>query len=487
MKKLLLTLLVAAVALVGAADASADWRGAPLEARSVSNGGIASCALDSEGKPWCWGRNIHGVVGKKGLGTTSVMPPTRIVGLYGARELSTDGVVACVVTRSREVACWGSNGWGQIGNGSTAGVFRLTAVPGLSDIREVSVGGGGVCALESGGQVICWGSRDYLSLTPAPVSGLTNAKDIDFGSHACAVRRSGQAVCWLSGNENGEIGDGHINDPWDPWDWRSYEFPTNVRDMSSAGHVSAGYSSSCAIRKDGQAFCWGNNESGQLGDGSRLTSPVPTSVTGIVDATEVEAGGNHACAIVGSGLVKCWGSNKSGQLGNGTTKPALRPVLVKGLSGVTSLSINYASTCATNRDGVWCWGNGLINGNSNEVLSPKRVRYARAPQVGRLEVDPQRNSVVVGGRRIYSVSVTNVGDTNLWHFRVCLKLPQGVIGSRCRPVYDLDPGEKRTRRFRILFTRKLQPGMELTLGFRAVGSRMRSKVTRAHVTIVRKH
>lgn len=485
MKKSILSLLVAAVALVGAADASAEWRGAQLEARSVSNGGIASCALDLEGKPWCWGRNIHGVIGEEGLGTATVMPPTRIVGLYGARELSTDGVVACVVTRSREVACWGSNGWGQIGNGSTDGVFRPTAVPGLSDIREVSVGGGGVCALELGGQVICWGDRDDLSLTPTPVSGLMNAKSIDFGSHACAVRRSGQAVCWLSGNGNGEIGDGHINDPWDPSDWRSYEFPTNVRDMSDAGSVSAGSSSSCATSKDGKAFCWGGNESGQLGNGSRLTSAVPTSVTGIGDATEIEAGGNHACAIVGSGQVKCWGSNKFGQLGNGTRKPALRPVLVKGLSGVTSLSINYASTCATSRRGVWCWGNGLINGNSNAVLSPKPVRLAKAPEAGRLKVDPSKASVRVGGRRIYTVSVTNLGDTNLWHFRVCLKLPRGVIGSRCRPVYDLDPGEERTRRFRILFTRKLQPGTKLTLGFRAVGSRIRSKVVRARVTMVR--
>jgi alpha-tubulin suppressor-like RCC1 family protein len=115
----------------------------------------------------------------------------------------------------------------------------------------------------------------------------------------------------------------------------------------------------CAETK---ARCWGRNNSGQIGDGTVISSKVPKGVTGLDDVTQIVSGENHSCALLENGTVKCWGYNAYGELGIGTTTDSLTPVFVKDFDGqtltnVTALSSGNYHTCALQSDKTAkCWG-----------------------------------------------------------------------------------------------------------------------------------
>ncbi len=152
--------------------------------------------------------------------------------------------------------------------------------------------------------------------------------------------------------------------------------------------VSSGGESSCAVLSDGNVECWGENEHGQLGNGTTTTSPTPVQVSGISNAIQVSVGGDHACAVLSDHSVKCWGVNTYGQLGNGATLPAAdsdTPVQVYSsgttpLTGVTHVSAGNIHTCALLTGGTLeCWGydgsGELGNGatNSTGIATPVPV------------------------------------------------------------------------------------------------------------------
>lgn len=165
--------------------------------------------------------------------------------------------------------------------------------------------------------------------------------------HSCAVREDGTVWCW-GNNESGQLGDGS-----------TLVRPHAVRvvGLDDAVAVAAGSGHTCALRRDGTAVCWGRNRYWQIGDGTEEDRTTPALVRGLSGATAIVAGGAHTCAIASNGRVACWGNNQQGQLGLGDRRSRTGAELVEGLDGVVSLALGQRVTYAHHSDGsIYYWG-----------------------------------------------------------------------------------------------------------------------------------
>ncbi len=332
----------------------------------VSAGSGHSCA-GLGGAVLCWG-GLSAAEGRAGEPPPRPLP-YRVDGISTAASLDAGGATrTCAVTEARRVMCW-----------------SLDAPPvdvGLTDARQVSVGDRHACALRGAGEVWCWGDNHRGQLgdgslqprtEPVRVPGLDEAVQLSAGwYHSCATLRGGRVWCW-GDTSHGQLGDGRQAEP-------STE-PTPALHLEDAVEVHAGQFHTCALRRNGYVTCWGSNLSGQLGDGTRDSSPVVTRVRGIDDAVALSVGMDFACAVRSGGRLTCWGSNERGQLGNPDSKDALLPRWVEGLSAA-SVSCGDMHTCATDLRGQpWCWGQNF-SGQLGDGLRGTR----RAP--GRVELVP---------------------------------------------------------------------------------------------------
>jgi VCBS repeat-containing protein len=341
-----------------------------------------TCALTEGGGVKCWGYNPYGQVGDGT--TTQRLTPVDVLGLgSSAAQIGAGGYHTCALMKGGGVKCWGYNGNGQLGDGTTT--RRLTPVDVMelgSGVAQVSAGSSHTCALMEGGGVKCWGYNYYGQLgdntttnrlTPVDVMGLSSgATQISAGVfHTCALMESGGVKCW-GRNDHGQLGDGTTT---------RHLTPVDVMELGSGvAQVSAGILHTCALMESGGVKCWGYNFYGQLGDGTTTQRLMPVDVLGLgSSAAQISAGILHTCALTEGGGVKCWGYNLYGQLGDGTTTQRLTPVEVVELSsGAAQVSASKFHTCAlTEGGGVKCWGwngNGQLgDGTTTQRLMPVDV------------------------------------------------------------------------------------------------------------------
>jgi hypothetical protein len=225
------------------------------------------------------------------------------------------------------------------------------AVSDITGATAFTTGAYHTCARLGNGTLKCWGRNDNAQLgngtytsssIPVPVSGITTASIVSGGgAHTCAVLTDGTVRCWGE-NDRGQLGNGTT---------AGSSTPVQVAGIAGAVNVSAGWRHTCALLGDGTVRCWGENQNGQLGDGTTTDRTTPVPVSGITGATAVTAGWwHHSCALLGDGTVRCWGDNQWGQLGNGTTTDSPSPVTMSG-TGVTwtSSDTSVATIDATGR------------------------------------------------------------------------------------------------------------------------------------------
>jgi alpha-tubulin suppressor-like RCC1 family protein len=235
---------------------------------TVAAGAAHSCALDPSGQPWCWGANHEGELGTRSFAASAVpvavaMPPgTAFV------ALETGSAHSCGLTGSGAAWCWGANGSGQVGAGSTAPVTQPTPVLGGISFRSLALG----------------------------------------QAHSCGVSAAGAAWCW-GANWSGQLGNGQIG--------VAATRPASVSGLDSGiVTVVAGDAHSCVLTTALATFCWGAGRTGQLGNAQAGDSPRPVLVVGGHDFQALSAGTAHSCGTSADGTTWCWGDNSAGQVGS---------------------------------------------------------------------------------------------------------------------------------------------------------------------------
>ena len=330
-----------------------------FRAVEVAAGGGHTCARTSEGSVECWGANNAAQLGNRTRLVSTT--PTPLSGLLDpALVLAAGDRHTCALTTIGEVRCWGANDAGQLGDGSLLDRGRAVGASGLRDgLVRITAGENHTCVLSADNEVRCWGKNASGQIgdgtfvprrRAVPLKGRVNAAEISAGGrHTCAVTTAGEVECW-GANDWGQLGAGTPT---------ASSEPRRVRGLAGrAVDVTSGDNHACALTSAGAVRCWGANDLGQLGTSTRSVSSGPVRVAGLTDAaTMVTAGDNHSCALMRHGRVYCWGMNDSGQLGAGTLRRFRGAVTVRGLRSAVGVSAGGDHTCALTREGsLACWG-----------------------------------------------------------------------------------------------------------------------------------
>ncbi len=322
-------------------DGTIDLRDAPVAVRglpagqrviAIAAGASHVLALESDGSVWAWGHNRSGQLGNGGRNDSTA--PVRVKGLHDVRAVGAGDAFSVALEADGTVLAWGNNASGQLGDGN-APIDHATPAPvhGLgagSGVIAVAVGKSQALVLERNGAVLAWGNGTSGELgdgqsdkrsAPTPVVGLGPGSGVVAiaagGSHCLAAKADGSVWAW-GNNKSGQLGDG--TRPSD------HTTPVAVHGLAAGSGVvavAAGDAFSLAMTRDGRVFAWGRNKVGEVADGTTLDRSIPAEVHGLT-AQAIAAGGFHALAVEkdGGGVV-AWGDDSSGQLGDGrrTTRP----------------------------------------------------------------------------------------------------------------------------------------------------------------------
>lgn len=279
---------------VSGGDERRPVRASEIGFREISAGWKQTCAIAAAGPTYCWGE-------------TGSDFGARRIGVIAAgtafQRISTGNPGVCGVIAGGEALCHEAS-------------RGLESIPGGLRFRTIESGTGIRCGITESDAAYCWGYAGYGSLgigvqadsvvpLPTRVAGALRFASISTGlRHACGLTVDGAAYCWGVGLPLGTQGS---------------SVPTEVAGGLRFKSVEAAIMHTCGLTVAGQAYCWGENTLGQLGvDAITRGSAVPVAVSGGLVFTSLAAGGSHTCAITAGGDAYCWGLNSNGQLGDGS-------------------------------------------------------------------------------------------------------------------------------------------------------------------------
>lgn len=311
-----------------------------LNFRQVSGGKFHSCAVSLAGDGYCWGSNLVGQLGKD-VEVQSAIPVLNGRAItFGSISVGREH--SCGIALSGDAFCWGSNSAFQLGFATkTFSVDTAGFVFTDQKFTRIAAGGLHNCGLTTAGATLCWGANDQgqrgngTTANPRPdtlsskltlVSGGFAFDSITAGyKHTCALT-GGIAYCW-GDNSYGQLGDGTTT---------TTLTPVPVAGGLTFVALSAGFYHTCGITTANQAYCWGRNTpnavqesvGGQLGDGTTASKSSPAPVSGGLFFQSISAGEVTTCGITAAGVAYCWGDNEYGQLGVGNNTSSLVPTKV---------------------------------------------------------------------------------------------------------------------------------------------------------------
>ena len=336
--------------------------------RQVTAGYSHTCGIRTNGRLYCWGRDEEAQLGDGGTNTDQPVP-VQVAGNHTDWTNVTAGYShTCARRTNGRLYCWGHDGLGQLGDGgtNTDQPVPVRVAGNRTDWANVSAGYSHTCARRSTGRLYCWGDDGLGQVgdggtntnQPTPVQVAGNRTDwatVTGGEqHTCARRTTGRLFCW-GYDAYGQLGNGGTYT----------DRPTPVQVFGSRTDwvtVTAGALHTCARRNTGRLYCWGLGGNGQVGDGSNTQDhPTPVQVVGNrTDWTSLTAGARHTCARRRTGRLYCWGQDFHGQLGNGsaTTDDQYTPVQVAGnRTDWARVAAGHDHTCGIRTGGrLYCWG-----------------------------------------------------------------------------------------------------------------------------------
>jgi alpha-tubulin suppressor-like RCC1 family protein len=358
--------------------------------------------------------------------------PVALRGRFALAEpdlVSAGGGFSCALRRDGTAFCWGSNDHGELGTGTRGASLEPARVSTPLKFASVSTGSTFACALTTEGAAYCWGNAGPDDEGPGVVpgerierrvpsavgGGHTFASLSAGGAHACGVTTAGIAYCWGE-NDRGQLGNGTT---------QTSESPVRVATDVRFRNVTTGFAHTCGLAMDGRAYCWGDRgvEGGSAAERSR-----PIAVGGALRFTTLSAGAFYTCGVATGGIGYCWGSNQFGQLGDGTMKTSAEPRAVAGGHRFRRIVAKRATgrphTCGLTVEGTaLCWG------WESEALGRQDLDDTSTP------------GAVAGGLRFraltagfsHTCGITTRGDVYCWGDDRYGQLGDGATAARLTP------------------------------------------------------
>ncbi|MCU0692106.1 MAG: hypothetical protein MUF54_11950, partial [Polyangiaceae bacterium] len=333
-----------------------------------------ACAIRADGALHCWGSNAWRAFGNKdGKHTSPVQVDKGALDVtVGAR-----GLYALVTgAGGKSKPRMGGALLRDLGAGRFDDIAYPRPVRGLDSVRQVAMGAYHACALLQDGNVACWGDNTYGQVgdgtaqhrtKPTRVPNFEGIVELATGGfHTCARRDNGTVACW-GNNTDGQVGTGPgMRCRASGKSYSCVREPRRVVGVAKATSLAAGQWHTCVLRENGTAMCWGANAMGQLGDGTTISRAMPAPVLHLSAVRQLAAAEQHTCAALEDGSLRCWGTGARGELGAGPMSTcgqrhvpcAKAPIPVEGIRDAVQVAAGWEFSCALTRDKhVWCWGN----------------------------------------------------------------------------------------------------------------------------------
>ncbi|MDI6897487.1 RCC1 domain-containing protein [Methanocella conradii] len=400
----LLAILVASS--LGSMSCPADSAGAQIGVKKVAVGLFHTVALADDGTVWAWGSNTYGECGE-GSSDDILLKPVMVGRLTGVKDVAVGNNFSMALKSDGTVWTWGDNRYGQLGIG-TADDGRHpepVQVPGLTNVIAISADFQLAMALKDDGTIWAWGSNSYGQLgdgkpidipppltyskewdmqnkpSPVMVSGLDHVVSIDAsGWQAFAVKDDGTVWGW--GQNMCTLGEWSKNNENSLYT----STPVQIVGLTDVKKACCLGRSAVALKKDGTVWAWGEDRDGVLGNGEVKSYPDvdkvynPIQVIELTDIVDISCGGAHSLALKDDGTVWAWGKNYAGQLGDSTNESRGTPFKVP-IPAAKAIFAGYYSNVIIDKDNnVWAWGmddyGQLGDGEHGELLyrtTPKKV------------------------------------------------------------------------------------------------------------------